>query len=79
MADHTCAIAGEFAGIRLEPCGEPATHSTVGTCEQGHTRDRRICTGHADAFAEMPAAVCCYECDQAGVESRMTVTINLEG
>jgi hypothetical protein len=78
VTDQACRIVGEFAGIRLGPCGKPATHSAVGTCEQGHTCTRRICTEHARIFAEMPDTVWCDNCDQAGVESRMAITINKE-
>lgn len=75
---ETCDIVGEFAGIRLDPCGKPATHSTVGTCEQGHTRTRRICTEHAHIFVGFPDTLWCDNCDQVGVESRMAITINEE-
>ncbi|TBL44265.1 hypothetical protein EYA84_02145 [Verrucosispora sp. SN26_14.1] len=72
----TCAIVTEFLGITLDPCGLDATHASVGRCERGHTRERLICSNHASAFAAVPTAVVCQQCDDEGHETQMVVTVS---
>lgn len=69
-----CTIVGEFLGIKLDPCGKDATHTSTGSCERGHTRTRRICTDHAKAFAVMPTAVVCAQCVEEGHEMQAVIT-----
>ncbi len=72
---ETCDIISEFCGIRLDPCGRPATHTSTGRCEHGHVRTRPICSLHAAAFAATPSAVVCEQCDCDGRDTPMSLTI----
>lgn len=73
----TCTIVGEFVGIRTEPCGQLATYAAVGRCDRGHTRNRPLCTHHAEVFQAFPSNVFCDQCDQVGVETPMTVGVEV--
>jgi hypothetical protein len=74
MAER-CDIVGEFLGVRLPPCGGPATRVVVGGCERGHTRSRPVCEPHAEAFQADPQTVYCEQCDEAGAEIPMTLEV----
>lgn len=74
----TCTIVGEFLGNRSDPCGQPATHTSVGRCDRGHIRSRPLCVVHAGIFQALPDNVFCAECDQDGIEAHMTITISEE-
>ncbi|QKW15478.1 hypothetical protein HUT12_23705 [Verrucosispora sp. NA02020] len=70
-----CTIVTEFLGINLGACGNDATHTSTGRCENGHTRTRHICTLHANGFRSTPAAIVCEWCAGEGHDTQMVVQI----